>query len=344
VLRNGDPVADCAVPGSGSAEPSPCVESRETLDDGDVRVRVLTVDASTWVLRVRTGPSPQDVTFAPIPDATYGDGPLTLEASASSDLPIEFAAEGPCSLDGHRVVLTGAGECAVTASQPGTEDWLPAEPVTRRFVIARAALRIRADDQTKVIGAEDPLFTVSYHGLVGDDVPGDLRGELICSTPATAASPVGTYPIVCEGLRSPDYAITWVDGTLRVTFARPGACADGPGHQVLQPVNVNGTSVFKHKSTVPVKFRVCDALGTSLGPDPAVVQAFRLVATETGTVTNAVDEAVESTTPSTEFRWDETERLWVFNIGTRRLEIDTTYRYRIVLVDGTAIEFAFGLR
>jgi hypothetical protein len=45
--------------------------------------------------------------------------------------------------------------------------------------------------------------------------------------------------------------------------------------------------VFKEKSTVPAKFRVCDAAGNSIGP-AAVVKDFRL----TRVVNNLGDEAV----------------------------------------------------
>src|SRR5436190_24144353 len=45
-----------------------------------------------------------------------------------------------------------------------------------------------------------------------------------------------------------------------------GACLGQPGHVVLQPVNGDDSSVFRSGTTVPVKFRVCDANGVSVGP------------------------------------------------------------------------------
>ena len=61
--------------------------------------------------------------------------------------------------------------------------------------------------------------------------------------------------------------------------------------------------MFKAKSTVPAKFRVCDALGASIGT-PGVVTSFRLTEKISGTIVDYVDEAVNSNTPDTAFRWD----------------------------------------
>lgn len=132
-------------------------------------------------------------------------------------------------------------------------------------------------------------------------------------------------------------------GTLSVTYAAIGARVEGPGHQVLQPINADGTSVFKQGSTVPVKFRVCDVSGVAISPS-AVVAGFRLIEVRSGTVIDHVDEQVVSTTPYTEFRWSADERQWIFNLGTKPLDRKKTYIYEIALADGTSIRFQFGLR
>ena len=41
---------------------------------------------------------------------------------------------------------------------------------------------------------------------------------------------------------------------LRTRSPPAGLCQGQPGHQVLQPIDGTGTSVFKQKSMVPVKF------------------------------------------------------------------------------------------
>jgi len=106
---------------------------------------------------------------------------------------------------------------------------------------------------------------------------------------------------------------------------------------------VDGASVFKQKSTVPAKFRVCDAYGNSVGTS-GVVASFRLIQVVTGTTMNEVSETVDSTTPDTAFRWDSTDQQWIFNVSTKNLYANRTYVYRIYLNDGTWIQFQYGLK
>jgi hypothetical protein len=52
---------------------------------------------------------------------------------------------------------------------------------------------------------------------------------------------------------------------------------------------------------------------------------------------------VSSTTPQTAFRWDPTDRQWIFNLDTRTLA-SGTHRFAIELNDGTTIAFGFVLK
>jgi hypothetical protein len=120
-------------------------------------------------------------------------------------------------------------------------------------------------------------------------------------------------------------------------------CLGSAGHTILQPINADGTSVSKQGSTVPAKFRVCDANGNSIGT-PGLVTSFRLVATITGTTVDTVNEPVDSTTPDTAFRWDSSDKQWIYNINTKSLSKNKTYVYLITLNDGSTIQFQFGLK
>jgi hypothetical protein len=80
----------------------------------------------------------QTVTFDPLPNRTLGERDFTLDASASSELPITFAAGGNCVVTGVTAHLTGAGYCTITASQAGDENFNPASAVAHTFEIAPA--------------------------------------------------------------------------------------------------------------------------------------------------------------------------------------------------------------
>ncbi len=119
--------------------------------------------------------------------------------------------------------------------------------------------------------------------------------------------------------------------------------SSSPGHTILPPINSDGSSVFKQGSTVPAKFRVFDANCNSIG-SPGVVVSFNLVQIINGTTVSYVTDSVDSTTPDSSFRWDSTERQWIFNINTKNLAKNKTYIYQISLNDGTNIQFQFGLK
>lgn len=121
-----------------------------------------------------------------------------------------------------------------------------------------------------------------------------------------------------------------------------GICLGSPGHQVFDPINTDGSSVVKRNSTVPVKFRVCDANGNSIGT-PGVVSSFAMIQVLAGTV-SADLEAIESTTPDSAFRWDASGQQWIFNLSTKSQSANRTYVYRITLADQSVIEFRYGVR
>ena len=153
---------------------------------------------------------------------------------------------------------------------------------------------------------------------------------------------MGSYPINCSGQSSSNYSITYKSGTLKIIYQPSGVCDGDLCHSILQPINADGTSVWKQGRTVPAKFRVADTNGVSIGT-PGVVAAFSLTQIISGTITN-VDETVSSTTSDTAFRWDSTAQEWVFNISTSNLQAGHTYVYTITLNDGSTIMFQFGLK
>jgi hypothetical protein len=216
--------------------------------------------------------------------------------------------------------------------------------VSGTVTISQVPLTVTANDATKLLNAPLPSFGASFSGFVNGETNAVLAGTLSCTSTATPSSPVGTYPISCSGVTSANYAIQFGPGTLSIQYAGAGTTCQGEsGHAILEPVNADGSSVFKQGSSVPAKFRVCDADGVSIG-DPNVVRSFTLVQTIAGTVSNVVSEEVASTTPTSAFRWDATAQQWIFNISTKPLAARQTYIYNIVLNDGTSLQFRFGLR
>jgi len=171
-----------------------------------------------------------------------------------------------------------------------------------------------------------------------------LSGGTVNSA-ATATLTVGTHTVEADYTPDTDTytgSIGMLAGGQKVQYASGGACDGDLGHSILQPISTLGTSVFKQKSTVPAKFRVCDFNGNSIGT-PGVVSSFQLTGVINGTV-QTDDTSVPSTTPDTVFRWDPTGQQWIFNISTQSMSASNTYTFVINLNDGSTIPFMFGLK
>jgi DNA/RNA endonuclease G (NUC1) len=98
---------------------------------------------------------------------------------------------------------------------------------------------------------------------------------------------------------------------------------------LLQPINIDGNSVFKLGSTIPVKFSLT---GASAGITNAVVRLT--LAKVSGEVIGSEMEA-ESTTAATIgnlFRYDATSRQYIFNLSTKELTAGT-YQLRVDMGD-----------
>jgi hypothetical protein len=162
---------------------------------------------------------------------------------------------------------------------------------------------------------------------------------------AVDTSSVGSGKTVsCTAVDNAGNSATPQNATYSVIYAVGGSCLGSPGHAILQPVNASSPlSVFKQGSTVPAKFRVCDANGASVG-NAGVVKSFKKTGETNLPPGTTINETVDSTTPNTEFRWDPTSKQWIFNMNTKDLRANSDLDYEIELNDGSKIPFGFGLK
>jgi hypothetical protein len=100
---------------------------------------------------------------------------------------------------------------------------------------------------------------------------------------------------------------------------------------VLQPINVDGTSIFKTGSTVPVKFRL------TMGSAGMLIDARIFAARVSSGIAGTELEATATNAPDggNAFRYDATADQYIFNLGTRGMS-EGTWQIRIDLGDGAA--------
>ncbi len=111
---------------------------------------------------------------------------------------------------------SGVGSYAITPtlSDPGSK--LSNYEVTLNngvLTVTSAVLTVTAENKTRVYGTENPTFTATYEGLIGQDTP---SGTLAFNTTANSSSAVGAYTITPTGLSAANYTITFVPGTLTI--------------------------------------------------------------------------------------------------------------------------------
>jgi alpha-tubulin suppressor-like RCC1 family protein len=80
--------------------------------------------------------------------------------------------------------------------------------------VAKKALTVRANDQTRFYGQANPTFTVTYTGLVAGE--SSITPAPSVTTSANAGSLPGSYAIEVTGPAQTNYDVTFVNGTLTV--------------------------------------------------------------------------------------------------------------------------------
>ena len=215
--------------------------------------------------------------------------------------------DGPASLGGALIFATAATQASNAGVYAVTPSGLTSSNYAINFVpgsltITKAALTVTADNKVKILGAANPVFTASYAGFVLGQGPSVLGGALAFATPATPASPVGNYAVTPSGLTSPNYSITYVNGTLSVTY---GVCALYDQEKAAQS-----------NSTIPVKLQLCDAGGTNVSAPTAVMQATGVLMVSTQTPAQLADAG--DANPDFNFRYVAgTPGAYIFNLSTK---------------------------
>ncbi len=89
-------------------------------------------------------PATQTITFAALSSLSLSTGTVPLSASATSGLAVAFASSTPtvCAVSGPTLTLLTVGICAVQATQSGSANFLPANPVTQQFSISQGTQTI----------------------------------------------------------------------------------------------------------------------------------------------------------------------------------------------------------
>lgn len=78
-------------------------------------------------LTLAQGTQSQTISFLPIADRPVNSAPFQVVAVSSAYLPVSLSVQGPATLNGRLLTLTGIGAVTVTATQAGNTDYAPTE-------------------------------------------------------------------------------------------------------------------------------------------------------------------------------------------------------------------------
>src|SRR5206468_939679 len=112
---------------------------------------------------------------------------FTVTATASSNLAVSFAASGACTISSSTVHLTGAGSCAITASQAGDSQYAAAADVTQSFTIAKANANINVTPYSVTYDGNAHTATGTAAGVGGANLSAGLN------LTGTTHTDAGTY-------------------------------------------------------------------------------------------------------------------------------------------------------
>ncbi len=154
----------------------------------NTQINDLTLMSRSVYLQVQAGQLSQHITFASIPNKTFGDSAFALSVYSDSQLPVTLKFKGPVVLEGKSVTITGAGEVTVIAFQKGNDSYLPADSITLQFTVSKAHQTIAFDpipdkalgDQSFAVKAvSDAALPISFEIVSGAAL---LEGNLLTPT------------------------------------------------------------------------------------------------------------------------------------------------------------------
>jgi hypothetical protein len=144
---------------------------------------------------------------------TYGiDLTLNVSGGTTAGLVTYVVTGAGCSQTDGVLTKNAAGDCSVTATMAGNDNYNAVSSSATTVTFARVALTVTADAKTKEYGESDPLFTrtITSGSLVGSDT---LSGSLT----RESGEDVNTYAINQGTLANSNYDITFVPANLTIT-------------------------------------------------------------------------------------------------------------------------------
>ena len=162
----------------------------------------------------------QTINFPNLPSCVYGQEPILLNATVNSDVTIEYESSNPsiASINGNELTIHNAGQCYITASAAGNNNYYTATPVERTLIVSKAQANI------------------SFAPLEGEYIYGDSPIALIANSDAGQVSFTSSNP--AKLLIAGTNAIIQGAGQFTITAMLTGDANHKPA-SVSQEITIN---------------------------------------------------------------------------------------------------------
>lgn len=200
----------------------------------------------------------QTIRFDTLPDILLDAPPFSLNASASSNLPISFQVlEGPATIKGDTCYLEGkAGIISIEARQDGNTDFEAAIPVIRTFEVKKLPHSISIDPVDEIF-TTDPPFQLNFSSSA--DLPVSFE---IMSGPASRIGDTITLDKVA--------------GTVEVRATQPGNEIFETANDMLFTFEVLKTPQIIQFDSIPGQFLEQDSIILSAKSNSGFPVAFQM--------------------------------------------------------------------
>jgi hypothetical protein len=200
--------------------------------------RTAMIEVNSWPLRVAQEANPTNVITFPQPiDTALTAGPLTLSATATSNLVVSYTSNTTvvCTVAGSSVTLVSVGTCSITANQPGNATFATATALTKAFNVLKSTQTITFPQPTDTTLTSGPvaLTATATSGLV---VGYTSNSTAVCSVSGSSVTllALGTCSITANQSGNGSFlAATPVTRTFAVSQAAQApvtfAVSDGNG-------------------------------------------------------------------------------------------------------------------
>jgi len=228
-------------------------------------------------------------------------------------------------------------------------------PSNATFALGASTVTCTATDRRGNTG--ENFFTITVRDTTGPTVtvPANLlvdassaSGAAVTYSGVSATDAVdGAVAASCDHPSGSTFGLGITTVTCTATDTRGNATSRSfvvtvrvPWSYLLQPINTDGSSVFKLGSTVPVKFRLTGG-SAGIANLPARLYLAKVTDGVTGTETEGASTAAADS--GNQFRYDPAGRQYIFNLATKPLS-EGSWILRVDLGDGQLHTVKISLR